>query len=387
MNILRKGNPQMSTKSANLKSGSVQVLVIVGATALLLCLGLLVFGLFLFRPLPARTEFQRITGDVDWLLADHQATIRDVVRWDDANSETDYIEQYQYDTFGNLVLIADITGTVISTDRSTAVTRYQYTGRDWDADAGLQYNRMRWYDPATGRWINEDPIGFAGGDANLARYVGNDSTNEMDPSGQSPISKAALIAAKKAAKELLQKIIKETVEKRIKRIAGQQGLKAKLKQFAQEAADILDEFDRATSFDHTSIWSWCAEGVELLPVVGDAVGITRFSKAIWDARKKLDKLDDKMDAAEKAAKSAARQADNAADAAKKAPKGKSGGFEKMKGGNNKFHNKQFKRIADDLGLSKSQRRQLHDEIHKHGGEQLDLDDIRSLAEDLFGGSR
>jgi hypothetical protein len=34
------------------------------------------------------------TGDVDWLLADHQATIRDVVRWDDANTETDYVEQY-----------------------------------------------------------------------------------------------------------------------------------------------------------------------------------------------------------------------------------------------------------------------------------------------------
>jgi RHS repeat-associated protein len=81
------------------------------------------------------------------------------------------------------VLIADISGSIISTDRSDAVTRYQYTGRDWDADSGLQYNRLRWYDPATGRWVSEDPIGFAGGDANLARYVGNGATNATDPSG------------------------------------------------------------------------------------------------------------------------------------------------------------------------------------------------------------
>jgi RHS repeat-associated protein len=123
------------------------------------------------------------TGDVDWLLADHQGTVRDVVRWDDVADEAELVEHYQYDTFGNLVLIADITGTVISTDRSDAVTRYQYTGRDWDADSGLQYNRARWYDPATGRWISEDPIGFAGGDANLARYVGNGPTYYVDPSG------------------------------------------------------------------------------------------------------------------------------------------------------------------------------------------------------------
>jgi hypothetical protein len=41
----------------------------------------------------------------------------------------------------------------------------------------------RWYDPETGRWISEDPIGFAAGDANLYRYVGNGVTGATDPSG------------------------------------------------------------------------------------------------------------------------------------------------------------------------------------------------------------
>ncbi len=34
-----------------------------------------------------------------------------------------------------------------------------------------------------GRWLSQDPIGFAAGDANLYRYVGNGATNATDPSG------------------------------------------------------------------------------------------------------------------------------------------------------------------------------------------------------------
>ena len=43
----------------------------------------------------------------------------------------------------------------------------------------------RWYDAGVGRWLSQDPIGFAAGDANLYRYVGNGATNATDPSGLS----------------------------------------------------------------------------------------------------------------------------------------------------------------------------------------------------------
>ena len=42
----------------------------------------------------------------------------------------------------------------------------------------------RWYDAGVGRWLSEDPIGFAAGDANLYRYVGNGATNATDPTGE-----------------------------------------------------------------------------------------------------------------------------------------------------------------------------------------------------------
>jgi RHS repeat-associated protein len=58
----------------------------------------------------------------------------------------------------------------------------RFTGREWDG-TGLQYSRARYYNPAIGRFISEDPIGFSGGDVNLYAYVGNSPLNATDPTG------------------------------------------------------------------------------------------------------------------------------------------------------------------------------------------------------------
>lgn len=52
-----------------------------------------------------------------------------------------------------------------------------------DSRSGLVYIRARWYDPAIGRWITKDPIGFRGGDWNLYRYARNSTLLNLDPSG------------------------------------------------------------------------------------------------------------------------------------------------------------------------------------------------------------
>jgi RHS repeat-associated protein len=80
------------------------------------------------------------------------------------------IESASYDSFGNA------TGNLS--------TRYGFTGREFDADLGLQYSRARWYDATLGRFISEDPIGFAGGDVNLYGYVRNNPVNFKDPTGK-----------------------------------------------------------------------------------------------------------------------------------------------------------------------------------------------------------
>lgn len=43
--------------------------------------------------------------------------------------------------------------------------------------------RARYYDPATGRFLSEDPLGFWGDDVNFYRYVGNSPISWIDPAG------------------------------------------------------------------------------------------------------------------------------------------------------------------------------------------------------------
>ena len=61
---------------------------------------------------------------------------------------------------------------------------YGFTGLEHD-ESGLVYARNRYYSPALGRFISEDPIGFGGG-ANFYAYCGNDPINFTDPLGLSP---------------------------------------------------------------------------------------------------------------------------------------------------------------------------------------------------------
>jgi RHS repeat-associated protein len=114
--------------------------------------------------------FARIgtSADQHWLLTDRLGSVRHVVNSTGAAEDT-----ITYGGFGN------ITSETNPTNRG----RYAWTGRELDVETGLQYNRARYYDPATGRWISQDPLGFDAGDSNLYRYIWNKPTSGADPSG------------------------------------------------------------------------------------------------------------------------------------------------------------------------------------------------------------
>ena len=107
-------------------------------------------------------------GDVEGMLTDHLGTVRDLI-----SSSDQMVNHIKYDSYGN----------VISESNPALKTRYKYSGREFDAETELQYNRARYYDAAIGRFISEDPIGFAGGDANIYRYVSNIPIDSTDPNG------------------------------------------------------------------------------------------------------------------------------------------------------------------------------------------------------------
>ncbi len=76
----------------------------------------------------------------------------------------------QYDSWGNL-------------EAGTYQPGYAFTGREWDPESGLYYYRARYYDPSIGRFINEDPIRYAGGQANFYAYVADNPVKFVDPTG------------------------------------------------------------------------------------------------------------------------------------------------------------------------------------------------------------
>jgi RHS repeat-associated protein len=72
------------------------------------------------------------------------------------------------------------------------------------------YYRARYYDPQTGHFASEDPVGFDGGDLNLYAYVSGSPTNKVDSSGRQiicPYSNPACIQLQHlsdCAKKVLQ---------------------------------------------------------------------------------------------------------------------------------------------------------------------------------------
>ena len=82
------------------------------------------------------------------------------------------VATYNYDAFGNTIAS---TGTVENPFRFTGNVGYY-----WDEELQTYHIRARNYEPTTGRWTSQDPIGFEGGINFYAAYFIPDGT---DPSG------------------------------------------------------------------------------------------------------------------------------------------------------------------------------------------------------------
>jgi RHS repeat-associated protein len=80
-------------------------------------------------------------------------------------------------------VVFDSFGNVTSETNPGFDTRFSFTGREFDAETGNYDYRSRPYNPGSGRFMEEAPIRFSAGDANLYRYVGNSPVDSIDPFG------------------------------------------------------------------------------------------------------------------------------------------------------------------------------------------------------------
>jgi RHS repeat-associated protein len=169
------------------------------------------------------------------------------------------------------------------TSSAAVIPTLGFAGGIYDEDTGLTRFGARDYDPVVGRWTANDPVLWAGGQANLYAYVTNEPVNFNDVNGEMPVVVPAAAAC----------------------AAG-----------ACEAAASAALWTAATI---TAAWA----GLELGDMLND-----------WFAKKR--------------------------------------------------DIQEFERIVKEYGLSRDQRRRLHDAISKKG---LDLDDFAAEAEDIVNGSR
>lgn len=103
---------------------------------------------------------------------------------------------YHGDKTGNTLALTDSSGTVVGAfayspygtvlNKSGSVTTpFTYVGAFGVMSEGndLYFMKNRYYDAVTGRFIQRDPTGFAGGQSNLYAYVGGNPVTYVDPEG------------------------------------------------------------------------------------------------------------------------------------------------------------------------------------------------------------
>jgi RHS repeat-associated protein len=118
---------------------------------------------------------------IDEPLAMQRGTVIDYYEQDGLTSVTSLsgttgslAQTYAYDSFGNI------------TNSSGSLTNFlRYTAREFDTETGLYYYRARYYDPASSRFLSEDPLRYRAG-ANFYEYVSNDPVRFTDPEGECP---------------------------------------------------------------------------------------------------------------------------------------------------------------------------------------------------------
>ena len=105
-----------------------------------------------------------------------------------SSSSGSIVNTYIYDSFGNL-----------NSSTGSVVNPFRFTARESDSETGLYFYRARYYDPSTGRFLSEDPIGFDGG-VNWYAYTNNEPVLFLDPYGTS--TQGALQTARDLARWL-----------------------------------------------------------------------------------------------------------------------------------------------------------------------------------------
>ena len=160
------------------------------------------FGRRIYKSSPAGTSIYAY--DVDNLIEETNSSGVAVARYTQTqnideplailrSSTTSY---YEADGLGSVTSLSNAAGALTETytfdsfgkttnSTGSLANPFQYTAREFDSETNLYFFRARYYDPAAGRFLNEDPVHFDGGN-NFYLYDDNGPIDFTDPWGLFP---------------------------------------------------------------------------------------------------------------------------------------------------------------------------------------------------------
>jgi RHS repeat-associated protein len=122
-------------------------------------------------------------GGIGGLLASVDATGANLFAYDGNGNVSELLltggainAHYEYDAFGN---------PIVSSGSGAVENCYRFSTKYQDDETGLYYYGYRYYAPATGRWLQRDPVGERGG-LNLFAMVRNAPVDLVDLLGLDP---------------------------------------------------------------------------------------------------------------------------------------------------------------------------------------------------------
>ncbi len=147
---------------------------------------------YLVDPTGLGTVLAEYDAAGDLMTAYHYAYDILIARTDDAAGA----QYYTFDGLGSTTELTDAAGNVLNSylfdpfgqplHASEAMSNdFEFLGQ-WgimDTGHGDSFMRARYYDPVSGRFNAQDPLGLDAGDANLYRYVANNPISRVDPTG------------------------------------------------------------------------------------------------------------------------------------------------------------------------------------------------------------
>jgi RHS repeat-associated protein len=139
-------------------------------------------------------EYGTTNRDYIWLGSVPVAVIDNTTNGSVTTSVVNYVHA---DGLGTPRAVTNSAGTVIwqwayqgnpfgeqqPTSTAGYVLNLRYPGQYYDVETGLHYNGARYYEPATGRYLQSDPLGLFGGQISTYAYGNNNPLSNIDPLG------------------------------------------------------------------------------------------------------------------------------------------------------------------------------------------------------------